>query len=223
MYVSSQNYTALRALWQTKPQAMQSNNVYTSAVMTNTIEYTEWLKAGNFGFAIPAEASITGVVARVERKQQITENVPGTTLGAYDFMTCLMLNGTIVTGSNVVNGGSPYYWPTTEETKTFGGSNNLWGQTLTPADINNSNFGFAILPRKAYFLNAYPFVTANVWVDYMSMTVYYTMPSTDTTPPVIAVQSNIIAYEYSNWVTAKPMSKYRQMWLQIRVPMTGSK
>nr|WP_320025492.1 HYR domain-containing protein [uncultured Acetobacterium sp.] len=190
-FVSSQNYVTFRGVWVNKPYAMTSDNVYTTAAVTNAQEYTEWLKAGNYGFTIPANATITGIQANVERKQVITENVPGTTLGMYDFMACLMINGTIVTTSNIVADAIPYYWPSNEEVKTFGGPTSLWGLSLTPADVNNGNFGFAILPKKAYLVAGYPYVTAYPWVDYMSMTVYYTLPSTDTSPPVIAAQSNM--------------------------------
>lgn len=191
-FVSSSNYVAFRGVWVNKPYAMTSNNLYTTAAVTNAQEYTEWLKAGNFGFNIPANATIVGVAAQVERKQVITENVPGTTLGMFDFMTCLMLNGSIITTSNIVNDATPYYWPLTEEVKVFGGPSSLWNLSLTPADINNGNFGFALLPRKAYLVAGYPYVTAYPWVDAMSMTVYYTLPTLDDVPPIISQQNDIV-------------------------------
>lgn len=201
-FVSSQEQVgvAFRGVWVNRPYAMASDNQNAYVTLRMDQQYTQWLTAGNFGFSIPLEATIVGVEAKVERRQQIVENVPGTMVGGtYDYKTCLLINNTIVESSNIVADATPYYWPSTEETKTFGGQDKLWNQALTPSIVNSGTFGFAILPRKAYLPYAYPYANSNLYVDYMSMTVYYTMPSQgDTIPPVIAAQADITAEATSN-------------------------
>lgn len=51
-----------------------------------------------------------------------------------------LIKGGTVSGSNLSTGAAI---PTTQSTRTFGGSSNLWGLTLTPADVNSSTFGVA--------------------------------------------------------------------------------
>ena len=65
--------------------------------------------------------------------------------------------------------GSNPLSPETEETKIFGGSTDLWGLNLTPADINNPGFGFDLQPRKTAY-------KASAFVDSIRIKVYYTPP-----------------------------------------------
>ncbi len=67
--------------------------------------------------------------------------------------------------------GEGWYWtvsPSSYESKTFGSSSDLWGNSLTPAIINSPDFGFGISVQYAIGTGA-----ATALVDYINMTVYY--------------------------------------------------
>jgi len=165
------------ASWMSPDNAKVSDNVYATVYANTSIQATAYLKAKGFGFAIPDGSTINGITVDVERAQ--------TSAGAfYDEVAALVINDTVVLSSNMVT--TPYqYWPTVDTVKTFGTPTSLWGQTLTPADINNPNFGFVMAARK---------ITGSRYarIDYIGMTVYYTPPVIpDTTPPIIAAQNDI--------------------------------
>lgn len=67
-------------------------------------------------------------------------------------------------------------WPTTDTIKTYGGATDLWGTTLTPAQVNDSGFGLELLANKG---NA----TGTAQVDVAQITVYYS-----TAPTAIATK-----------------------------------
>lgn len=117
---------------------------------------THILKATNYGFSVPANATIDGVELSVERQQSTATDVHDQTLK-------LLVGGTQV-GSNKAAVGS---WPTTEASATYGGPTDLWGTTLTPSDVNGSTFGAALQAA---------LTTSNsvAKVDNVRITVYYT-------------------------------------------------
>jgi hypothetical protein len=55
---------------------------------------------------------------------------------------------------------------TVEQYYLLGSSSSLWGETWTPSDINDPNFGIAM----AAFING----GYLIYVDHIRMTVYYT-------------------------------------------------
>lgn len=157
--------------WTNPNNSTVSDNVY------STLTYPSNLSSTQFGFSIPEGSTINGVEVQVERY------INNWYSSYADSMACLIINGAPNYNSNRAVLWT--YWSRfTEETKVFGGPTDLWGMTLTPADINNGGFGFLLSPVKSG-----SGVTA--FVDYIGMTVYYTPPATDTTPPVIASQSNM--------------------------------
>jgi hypothetical protein len=58
-------------------------------------------------------------------------------------------------------------WSTSYTYVSYGGITDLWGNTLSPADVNAVNFGFSISAQRLS-------VDGNVAVDHIRMTVYYT-------------------------------------------------
>jgi len=142
--------------WTNPDNAASSNNSYATAVSPSGEQNSNYLKATNFGFSIPADATINGIVVEVEWK---------TSANNYhiDDIARLVKAGT-VSGSNLASGGSPL--PTVEAYKTFGSSLNLWGNTLTPSDVNNSGFGFVLQLRATAPETGY--------VDHIRITAYYT-------------------------------------------------
>jgi hypothetical protein len=125
-----------------------------SVTLPGPHDLSHYLKATNFGFAIPAGAIITGIVASVERSSdgvvQIDSEVrivKGGVIGSTNKAI-----GTLIPGSLTL--------------QDFGGVTDLWGETWTPADINASNFGFVYAGAEGTF--------KTISVDQMKITVYYT-------------------------------------------------
>jgi|GEM_PF-2506144 hypothetical protein len=115
------------------------NSVYATASLTDTDGsgqdvVTHFLKATNFGFAIPAGATIVGIEVKFERFALITNNA------GLDDLAVRLLKAGVLTGT--AKSGVP--WSSTKSIDTYGSSSDLWGATLTPSDVNNANFGVVL-------------------------------------------------------------------------------
>ena len=80
-------------------------------------------------------------------------------------------------GNNLAN--TTVDWPTTDASVTYGGAGNLWGATLTPAIINNTNFGVGISVIGG---------NAAMRIDHVTMRVFFT---NENSPPTITCPANI--------------------------------
>lgn len=118
---------------------------------------TNFLKATGYGFAIPADATISAIVVSVEK------SMAGDGL-ATDAAVRLVKGGAIRTVDRTKKGIG---WPTpADEYVNYGGD--LWGESWTPADINSSGFGAAIA---AHTINVESF---SARVDHIKIIVYFT-------------------------------------------------
>ena len=164
--------------WTNPLNSLISDNIYTEGP---SLGHT----TTGFGFNIPESATINGVEVRVERKFYRPTSANAASYIA-DQIACLVINGVPMWEQYTIY---PDYnravawtqWARlSEEIKVFGGPNDTWGRVLTPADINNPNFGFNIWAMKQGVTGT------KAMIDHIDMTVYYTMPApADTTPPVI--------------------------------------
>lgn len=148
--------------WANPNNAKASNNTYALAAgLPFNPTYSHYLKATNFGFAIPAGATIDGIKVQIERK-------PGGASQVNDYQVRIVKwDG----GIGTTDRGLPGYWSTTEAYYTYGGSSDLWGETWTPARINDVDFGAA--------LSVYLEILGIAYVDHIRIKVYYTEPSTN--------------------------------------------
>lgn len=121
---------------------------------------SHYLKATNFGFAIPSGATIDGIVVAIEKSATVGSSV-------VDSQVRIVKGGTI----GATDKASGTNWPTTDAYSTYGSSSDLWGETWTHTDINASTFGAAL--SAAWVANT---PTANV--DHIRITVHYTDPAT---------------------------------------------
>lgn len=109
-----------------------SNNVYASATHCSCCDAnTNCLQLTNFGFTIPSTAVITGIKVDIERRAPVGSQVQDNGLR--------LLKAGVEVGNNLAVFG--LNWISTDAYASYGGCNNLWGATWTPADINASNFG----------------------------------------------------------------------------------
>ena len=139
---------------------------------------SNYLKATNYGFSIPVNANINGIVVNINR--QGTQSL---SVGVRDKRVRLVKNGTIQSQQDKAQSST---WPTSFAVATYGGATDLWNNTWTAADINNSNFGVVISAH-----NNSSFSNRTATVDYIQITVHYTVTCTDPDIPNITSSTSI--------------------------------
>ena len=139
-----------------------SDDAYTSVAMAAGDLTSQILRCTNFGFSLPATSTIDGVELRLERKGTQT------------------LTGVTESVVQVVVGGSPEgddqgtndTWPTSDASITFGGPSNLWGTTLTQAEVEATGFGWQFRAfNQSWFTQG---ETASI--DIAEMRIFFTAP-----------------------------------------------
>ena len=114
---------------------------------------SHYLVATGFGFAIPAGATINGIVTEVKRSSP---------MGTVSDEKVRIVKGGSVGSTDKASGTS---WPTTAAYQSYGSNSDLWGQSWTASDVNASNFGVAIQAQAAGLDTAQ--------VDHVRITIYY--------------------------------------------------
>lgn len=136
-----------------------SDNVYAN----NSIgpSNNRGLTAQNFGFSIPTGSTIDGILVEVEGKE-----ASGNT--RVNAIKTIKADGTIGTTQK----GPSSYWNGTDTYYSFGSSSDLWGDTWTAEDINDTDFGTVLL------VAGYDDTCS---MDHIRITVYYTAGSSANT------------------------------------------
>ena len=148
--------------WTTSTNVASSNNAYATASIAASGQSAN-LDSTGFGFTIPTGATITGIQVDIERKASATSSIED-----YDVY---VLKGGSATG--ITDHASTTDWTTSDATRSYGNSSDLWGTTWTVTDINASNFGVRL---KALNLTT---SAKTASVDWVQITVFYTpLPST---------------------------------------------
>lgn len=149
-----------RYAWTSPTNIYTSNNVY-AYVDLDYDELTELLRASTFDFSIPGGATIDGVVAEFEKKADLeyTED--------YE---CKILKQGTEQGDNKAKTGVD--WPSSDTYVSYGGASDMWGVTLSPAEVNATNFGVSI---SATYIGEEGEASI-LEVDHVRITVYYTLP-----------------------------------------------
>lgn len=174
--------------WSNPNNAKVLDSVYakTSKNMGTGTADSHFLLVSNFGFAIPLGVTILGIVANVVyttnntgfNKDATVKLVKGGVIGGTDKSTdAIIAPGTLV----------------------YGGTTDLWGQTWTPSDINDSTFGFA-------FSTTINPVTFNMEddVDIITLTVYHS-------------EVTMIAAQGSYTLTGQSITLTRQILMTVTV------
>jgi hypothetical protein len=138
------------------------------------------LTATGFGFNIDTNATITGISVSIDRYAS-GSNVR-------DYVVQLVKAGAPDGTNNAITGSS---WPTTpggvQSYTPTSPANPLWGTTWTPAQINATNFGMVLQVRNIGGGGT----TRTASVDYISITVSYTIP------PTLSVINSPVTYNGS--------------------------
>lgn len=142
-----------------------SDNTYARAKIGYG-EVTKYLHAHDFGFSIPAGATITGIVVTVERRQDLISEIS-------DNSVMLVKNGVRVGNDYAI---SNVVWPVLDLVQPYGSPLDLWGTTWTPADINDPDFGFMISAHRLGGSLGLP-SDYHAFIDEINVQVFYFDPS----------------------------------------------
>ncbi len=154
--------------WANLSNALVTDNQYATCTFTNgSGALSQYLEATAFGFAIPGDATIKGIVVTVERSRTVAGSTVVGDAGAF-----LVRQGVIA--DDGINKALGTTWATSDEVVTYGTPDDLWGGQWTPADINDSGFGFALYAVK--LLTGTP----DGRIDAITITVYFE-PANQTT------------------------------------------
>jgi hypothetical protein len=126
---------------------------------------SHYLKLTNFGFTIPTSAVVRGIT--VTPRCRIAEGAVTISPPVVDARVRIIKGGTIKEAEDKATGGA---WDAALHTRSFGGSDDLWGNTWTPSDINGSGFGVAL----SVTLNKVLGGTLKAEVDVGKITIAYT-------------------------------------------------
>jgi hypothetical protein len=145
--------------WVNPGNVQTSNNVYATVVLPNFYDTSHYLKALGFGFSIPSDSIILGIMLTVEIRCNVTD-------GTVFFYSVKLVKGGVIGGTDKASGLASLRDGVNDWTYNIGGPTDLWGRTWTPADIN-SDFGAVIsVVQQAS-------ASRNVSADWMAITVYY--------------------------------------------------
>jgi len=181
--------------WAAPGNGLTSNEAWAQAAPAGLP--TQYLKATNYGFALPGPAEIVGIEVNIER------HCLGGTI--HDERVRIVKGG--VVGSTERALGAT--WPTgTDAVATYGGSSDLWGETWTPADINANGFGVALSVVDGADL---------ALVDHMTITVYYSLCAATPTGGCRSAQKSILVVKDKS-----PDSKDKLVWKWIRGQSTST-
>lgn len=122
---------------------------------------TNYLTAKGFNFTIPSYASICGITIEVIRKASGINFFTSVN----DNKVKLIKNGAII-GLNKKKNNE---WSSSDQTISYGGTNDLWGISLTPADVNDADFGIAFSAKITGVFSLFP----SAEINYLRMKIDY--------------------------------------------------
>lgn len=126
------------------------------------------LVAENFGFSIPANATILGIIASFS---VLAQGATTSTVNEVALWYSGAQEGTAKTPGTPIT--------TSAVTTAYGSAADLWGAALTPAIVNSPTFGFAIS------------ITADserIFIDFpFTITVYYTLSGSGTVAEIVSI------------------------------------
>lgn len=129
-----------------------------TVVCTNAA--SNYLVVRNFGFTIPAGATINGITVELTQFGSVA-HTPSVKLW----------NGTSTTTNSSIGTAKTYTQTASYTVVTLGGTADVWGATLTDTIVNSAGFGFGI----SIGIQAGTVIIA---IDYVTVTVTYTVNNT---------------------------------------------
>lgn len=153
--------------WNSVSNITSSDNQYATASLSEVtgLRTTHYLVGSAYGFALPADAQVTGIEVAIEHKANSTNRAVD------NAVRLVRANGTFGTANRA---DAANYWPASDTIVTYGSPTDLWDDAWTPTDINSANFGAALSATLNLSSGA---VTASV--DHIRINVYYTRLTTN--------------------------------------------
>jgi CshA-type fibril repeat protein len=148
--------------WSNPSDAYSNNSNYASNDVTGNGSLSEFLYLRGFGFSIPSNAVVDGIIVQIDKKAEIINAIKDNVIQLINNTTNLGVNRAVTAS----------FWPTSDITTTYGSTSDMWGNTsltLTPAIINNANFGLQIKVINSNSSTS----KRNAYIDYASITVHY--------------------------------------------------
>lgn len=139
-------------------------NVYASDDNYATVDGknpTQKLWCTNFGFSIPTDATIVGIQVLNEGHSPS----PHPSVGEGNYYDYRLIKGGSETGD--LKGAGDLHGGSDATTTVPAATNDLWSVSLSPSDVNSSNFG------AYYMLSWYSAVSDTEAVDQFNIKVYY--------------------------------------------------
>ncbi|MBI5057011.1 MAG: hypothetical protein HZB61_10395 [Nitrospirae bacterium] len=143
--------------WASIPYAATPDGNY-AFVTLDAGQISNYLKTTDFKFNIPTTATIKGVLVKVKAYAEAT-------VAAQALKNVKLVKAGAISGNNNGNGGSIQ---TTPIEHSFGSSIDLWGLSLTPADVNASSFGCVVGVESAAGAN-----DTETYIESIAITIYY--------------------------------------------------
>lgn len=149
------NGTGISGQWANPANIFSDNATNATAAFLGPPSMTDVLNGKTFAFDIPTNAIIDGIIFQME--------VPTSNRWSEGSSTVRLQKAGVNVGDNKAGTGAALsnIW-------TYGGEDDLWGTTWTPAEINASNFGVAF--AAAYTSSGNDFTIA---IDFFRVQVYW--------------------------------------------------
>jgi len=147
--------------WVNPGHVLVDDGTYAHVALAPT-EDSQYLWMTHFGFSVPSSATITGIEVKLNGHDSLT----GGPVINYRY---LVYNSALVAGTTITKSGR-IFGSGTDVDVLQGSSSDLWGTTtLTPAIVNDSSFGTALVADfSASESGGYA-----AYTDYCEMTVYW--------------------------------------------------
>nr|HMR09504.1 hypothetical protein [Polyangiaceae bacterium] len=111
----------------------------TASVSLSGQSVSDSLRSANHGLSVPADAWVRGLALQVDRR-----SLSG--IGIEDSMVTLRLGGQSLPSNHALAG----IWSTSVAPISYGGANDLWGQSVVdPSDVNAPSFGSEFVAKYA--------------------------------------------------------------------------
>jgi len=154
--------------WSDPENAKASDDSYSRTGEQYSIVTTNYLKATNFGLSIPSESTIDGIEVSIERQ---AKSDSGANVIKDNRVSLVDSDGSILSANKK---DSNYWLYLSDETVTYGGDEDLWSETWSSSDINDSDFGVVLSADLTYGTED------DARVDHIQIKVYYTEGGTPT-------------------------------------------
>ena len=146
------------AEWGNLANGMVSDDKHVKNAGIGSTFPTSYVKATAFGFEVPEDATVKGILVEWEKKAEATDTI-------VDSAVRLVSNGFVQPSGDKKKESA---WETFDVFERYGGENDVWGLTAMPNSINAEGFGTAISAAYTGITG-----TGTAYVDSVRVTIYY--------------------------------------------------